>query len=108
MSHAGFLTKTDVLKSFWIRLMASAEPMWASQLWGRREDKMCASSLISSYPHTLSRSQRQSVAKLSPNLLSFPRQRLNLVPAPPHPPSHPAAAVDAAELFAVIPMDGKA
>lgn len=39
MPHAGFLTKTDLLKSFQIRLMASAGTTWTSQMWGQREDK---------------------------------------------------------------------
>lgn len=39
MPLAGFLTKTNLLKNFQIRLMASAGTMWTSQMWGQREDK---------------------------------------------------------------------
>lgn len=40
MSHAGSLTKIDLLKTFQIRLMASAESIWTfSQIQGKRRAK---------------------------------------------------------------------
>lgn len=64
--------------------------------------------LISSYFRILTRSQRQYMVELSPDIFSSLGQRQNLVPDPPAVTTHSAAAIHTSELFAVVPTGGKA
>lgn len=75
---------------------------------GKKERQVYAFFLMSSYLHTLTGSQRQCVAGLSPDILSSLRQRQNLVPEPPVVTTHPAAAIHAMEVFVVVHTGGKA
>lgn len=75
---------------------------------GQKERQVYAFFLISSYLHTLTRSQRQCKAGLSPDLLSSLRQRQNLVPEPPVVTAQPAASIHTTELFVVVRTGRKA